>query len=121
MLKRARGQYTDKNVERCSQVVGEFGKQFSRLVSEAVGAGVMSNYKKDTPRYKRDIEVFVEQFSPCAFFDVRPGRAHPTFKEFVAEQTLKDPEKFGAKLLEHSHTLDIWRRRAQARYEDFDP
>ncbi len=115
MLKRSRGNYTPKQVKRCSQLGGEFGKEFSRLVSEAMGVKLHASYKKKPARYKRDIRVSMDEFTKDGLFDIMPGREHKSFPGFLAQTPVKDPRKLGQRLAVLSKENDLWKRMATAR------
>ena len=113
MLKHSRGRYTDAQVKRCSQLSGEYGKLFHSTFAQSIGKGHPLTHKKSNSPYKKDLEVFVEDFQGDALFDYLPVREHKAFPEFVWTQKIKDPVKLGKKLKAHSQTLDFWKRRAQ--------
>ena len=115
MLKRGRSHITDKQVKRCSQIGGEFGKNFDKMVSESLGTTVSFTYRKNPQKYQRDLEVFVAEFQKADLFDVKPGRCHKAFPAFTAHTPLKDPEKLGRHLRKLSHDMDLWRRAARTR------
>ena len=113
MMKRSRGQYTPQQVKRCSQLGGEFGKEFHSLVSDSLGLPIKEMTRKASNKYKNDLKLFVREFSPDALFDYIPGREHKGFSDFVAKQALRSPYKLGKKLADLSTQMDFWRRRAQ--------
>lgn len=113
MMKRSRGQYTDKQVMRCSQLGGEFGREFHRLVSENMGMGHEGIGKKSSNIYQKDVVACVKELQPDALFDYCPPREHKAFPGFVRSSQIKDPQKLGRHLNRLSEDLDFWREESQ--------
>ena len=113
MLKRSRGQYTPKMVQRCSQMGGAFGKVFHQQLCRSFDLRPESSAKKRASVYKKDIQALLAEFEPDALFAYIPGREHKGFKAFVHQPALDQEVKLGKKFAKLSHDLSFWRNRAR--------
>ncbi|CAH1242413.1 Hypp6676 [Branchiostoma lanceolatum] len=111
MLKHSRGQYTDKQVQRVSEMSGSFGRLLDRLFPQA-GPGSMtygSTFSHDG-RYAADIAKFVKEFKGDGLFEYLPGRSHGGFDNFHYKTGIQNVEKMGAKIRKLAQDMDLWAR-----------
>ena len=117
MLGRARGHYTEAQINRCSKMGGGFGREMGRLFTAAMYNPPDAAYQRQESRknrYDDDIALFVEEYQPEALFDFLPPRGHQSFDSFTDNSSnIKNPEKLGKHLVSLSHDLDFWRDRIQ--------
>ena len=111
MLKRSRGRYTPKQVERCAQLGGAFGKEIDRLFTNSgIGDFMTRDTKVHKIPYEEDVQHFVREFQDDALLDYLPGREHKGFENFLYSTKILSPQTLGRKLHALSKTLDKWRR-----------
>ena len=116
MLMRSRGNYTDKQVYRCSHLGGDFGKVVHKLFCQAMGMSPDSKPRhKKASSHHEDVKKFARDFQRDALFDYVPLRHHVGFANYEHSTSLKDPIRLGMKLSRLSKDLDFWRRRSQFR------
>ena len=93
MLKKSRGQYTDKQIKRCSQLGGEFGREFLRLLSENIALGHEASGQKPNNVYKQDITLAIKELHNDALFDYVPPRHYRAFATFTRTNRITAPQK----------------------------
>ena len=108
MLKRSRGNYTEKQIARCAQLSGTFGREMDRLFTEAgLGHFVTPNvHARSHNRYAEDIATFVAEFQKDGLLEYIPGRHHKGFKNFEHKQTIRDPQRLAHHLMRLAENMD---------------
>ena len=110
MLKRAKGNYTPKQILRCAQISGAFGRQLDRIFTRS-GLGSMDT-KRDKVRdkaFQRDLPLFVEVYTGghlCRYTQAR--RPHKGFTAIEVDPHITNSIGMGQKMVEskrHHSTL----------------
>ncbi|XP_038047575.1 uncharacterized protein LOC119721568 [Patiria miniata] len=110
MLLRSRGRYTPKQVQRCAQMSGAFGKQIDRLITDGgLGDLVQGNGSKTRHANKKDVLDFVKEFQKDLLFVYHPGRYHRGFEEYAYSTGIKSPDLLGRKLRKTAEVMDMWK------------
>ena len=110
-MKRSRGRYTEKEVQRCAEMGGSFGKDIDKILNHA---GVLSFTESSSSRagfkkrQQEDIMAFVNQFNADKLFSFVPNRSHVGLEAFQYINKIKQPLKLGKKLRVLSEVLDDW-------------
>lgn len=111
MMKHSRGKYTNKQVDRCAQMGGAFGKKVDEIFT-ASGLGSFETFSKmKRPSHSQDILLFTKEYLPDALFDYIPIRHHTGFQHFCLKSVscIKKPGDMGKKLEDLSRQVDLWR------------
>ena len=109
MAKRSRGNYTERQVNRCALMSGAFGREIDRLFGEAgLGDGNCDIYQKRLKSNVKDITKFVNEFAKDALLDYLPPRAHRGIGELDMASQIHRPRELGMKLRELSVAMDLW-------------
>ena len=111
MLKNARGNYTDREIGRCAQMSGPFGKQLDNMFTSAGIVDMRSHpTKKRSNAYLADIKRFVQEYQAEALCDYIPGRNHDGFEEYQQTNRIKSPTALGRNLFAKSQHLDMCKK-----------
>ena len=112
MLKRANGNYTEKQILRCTQMSGTFGRQLDRVFTKS-GLGAMET-RRDKVRekaFQKDLSLFVEECGRRNLCCYKPGRrAHKGFADIGVDAHITNPIAMGQKMVYLSTRMDNWRR-----------
>ncbi|XP_006824574.1 uncharacterized protein LOC102801699 [Saccoglossus kowalevskii] len=109
-LKNSHGQYTDLQIARCSQIVGNVGKDLDKIFAADIIDKFANTSKTSKGSYKKDIDKFVKEYKADHLFDKVGQRYHTGFKGLRHEILIKKPTKLKARLQKYSHILDTHRR-----------
>lgn len=115
MLRRCRGQYTEKMVDRCSRMGGAFGKAFHEQFCQSLGTGYESQHTRTDSKFRADVPALVREFHADGLFDYVPLREHKGFPAFQHRPGLSDEVQLGKHLLARSRHLSFWRDTARRR------
>ena len=109
MLRRSKGQYTAKQINRCAQMSGPFGKEMERIMTSSQLGHYSTNPRHSSlsRRVVEDVATFVAEFTNDGLFDCRPGRSHHGFEDFAYEAKIEEPIKMGGKM-KTSVDIDSW-------------
>lgn len=104
--------YTDKQIDRCAQMTGSFGKELDRLF-QASGIGKSATHHlasaSISKKHKADIAKFVREYKKDKLLAFIPGRIHKGFENFTYRQSIKDPQKMGRTMRSLAEQMDDWR------------
>lgn len=111
MMKRSHGKYTDKEVQRCAKMGGDFGKDLDKLLTNA---GVVSfedsRSSRDSHKKRQvlDIKAFVKEYQSDDLFSNVPGRFHEGLNNFRYKNTVEKPVNMGRKMRRLAEDMDRW-------------
>ena len=110
MIKRSRGRYTDKQIKRCSQLGGAFGKEvdkiFQKSITEQQATGVGPKQANKTSN--EDLEEFFDLYGPEGLFRYQPDRNPRHLPQTTPIGELKHPFLLGQFLLKASTNMEAW-------------
>lgn len=110
LLDRSKGQYTEKQVERCGKMAGRFGEHLEDVfLRETMGKDREVKKKRDCVE-KSDVIDFVEEFGECELFAYKEGRKHASFRNDLFDGRIPRVGKLKATLRDYSKKLDLRRR-----------
>ena len=111
MAKHCRGRYTDKEIQRCAQMSGAYGKSVDSIFAEAGLLDKEADSVSHKPHFKKDIAKFVSEYQQDALVDYLPttDRIHRGFKNYERTVGLPRPRDMALKILQLSQDLDLWR------------
>ena len=81
MLKKSRGNVTPRQVERCAQMSGGFGREIAALYS---AARLTSGFVRDTNTKRKgsiDVLDFSDAYRDDRLWDKIPGRSHRMYRD----------------------------------------
>ena len=90
MMKRSRGRYTEKEVQRCAEMGGAFGKDLDRLLTSAGVVTFDDSFSRSDSQKRRqieDIKEFVRDYRSDNLFGNVPGRFHEGLSNFKYERS----------------------------------
>ena len=108
-MRRARGIYTDEQVDRCSQLGGQFGHALEKLFLNDITGVHSSNYTPKRHSKCSDVNVFLENYRKYDLWQNVPGRCHAGFEKMKHEWRVKDCGKLAKRLHHLSNRLDLWK------------
>ena len=113
-LRKANGLYTEKQIQRCSRLGGQFSKDLQRLFAQNIGSERL--HVKHSRHYTehKDVRHFLENSLRDGLFDNIPGRCHVGFENITHEWKVNDPDHLTARLQIRSRKLDLWRKFSSA-------
>ena len=114
MLKRSRGNLTHKQILRCAQMSGAFGRQLDRIVTTScLGDMLTSVYTAPEKPYVRDIPLVVEEYGRRKLCAYKPQRTpHRGFVGLTNSGKIYKPISMGKKIRDLAQRMDDWRRLA---------
>ncbi|XP_078141846.1 uncharacterized protein LOC144539769 [Centroberyx gerrardi] len=112
MAHRSRGMYTDRQIQRCAETSGAFGKDLDRIFAVAgVGNSVSPQFSSGSAhkRIQADVAQFVSEYGKDGLFAFLPGRSHQGFDEFTYPRNIRDPQRMGELMKSFAKDMDLWR------------
>ena len=111
MLKQSGGNVTPKQVLRCAQMSGPYGRQLDAIFTQS-GLGDMDvrDCRQRIPAYKADVARFLQEYQNDNLCSYQPGRMHRGMRDFNYPRKLrKSPLKLGIHLKQLARNMDNFR------------
>nr|XP_002736791.1 PREDICTED: uncharacterized protein LOC100378528 [Saccoglossus kowalevskii] len=108
-LKHTHGQYSDSQVARTSQLVGNLGSKMDQAYFSKVIDIHISRTRASKESYVDDVRKFILTYRHDGLFDVVDGRRHKDFPDFENKITIEMPQKLRTRLHKYSTNLDAER------------
>jgi len=113
MLRRGKGQLSEKQVQRVGIMSGEYGRVIDQQMRQSLGlAAAPKRSGKKKQNYIKDLDKFC-LMNADQLFHYNPGRTHVGFPSFKRESHIKCPEKLAQKLVDLSKEMDFWERKSR--------
>ena len=108
-LKHSRGKYSDAQVYRAGRVVGPMGKALDNVYATTFAENYIIVEKEKEANFHDDVRFFIKNYQNEKLFKHIPGREHASFPKYQYDNSILDPSRIKAKLLENSKRLDTLR------------
>jgi hypothetical protein len=108
-LRNSHGQYSDKVVGRCSQLVGSLGKAVEAVYTAEVIRKQSYSAKTKRVNTKTSVINFVNEYQDDGLFHHVAGRRHSAFPDFRNQMTIDKPDKLRGRFIKYSHKLNAER------------
>ncbi|CAG2220040.1 unnamed protein product [Mytilus edulis] len=105
-LRNAYGQYSDRQVQRCSRLVGSLGKGIENIFETKIMHQYRRKAKSSRHSHKDSVQKFVKIYLPENLFDRNVRRHHPGFSGFNNAVVVSKPEKLSCRLKKYSKVLE---------------